>query len=108
MFLSKLIPVEDAKKIIINCLKASPTERINLDKAYQRVNANEVVSALDSPPFDRSAMDGYAVQAEYTFGHSEKNPVQLKIVDHIGAGEESKLKLQKFDAPLYLPMPMLW
>ncbi|NYT18462.1 MAG: molybdopterin molybdotransferase MoeA, partial [Methanobacteriales archaeon] len=63
-----------------------------------RVLAQNVVSLLDAPPFDRSAMDGYAVRAEETFGHSEENPVQLKIVDRIGAGKVSKMDLKKGNA----------
>ena len=98
MFLSKLIPPEDAKKIIFNNLKAPLTEKISLEEAYQRVIAQDVTSTLDSPPFDRSAMDGYAVKAEDTFGHSEKNPVQLIIVDRIGAGEKSGVQLKNGEA----------
>jgi molybdopterin molybdotransferase len=98
MFLSKLIPPEDAKKIIFNHLKAPSTEIVDLEKAYQRVIAQDVTSNLDSPPFDRAAMDGYAVKAEDTFGHSDKNPVQLKIIDIIGAGEKSRVLLKKGEA----------
>ena len=98
MFLSKFIPVEDAKKIISGCLREPSTEEVNLEGAYRRVNALDVYSYLDSPPFDRSAMDGYAVLAEDTFGHSANNPTQLKVVDGIGAGEESKVKLKEGEA----------
>lgn len=98
MFLSKLIPSEDAKKIISNCLKPTKVEEIKLEEAYSRVLSQKIISNLDSPPFDRSAMDGYAIQAEDTFGHSEKNPVQMKIVDRIGAGEKSDVNLEKGEA----------
>lgn len=98
MFLSKLIPTEEAKKIIFDGLKSTPHENINLEKAYQRIIAKDITSSLDSPPFDRSAMDGYAVQAEDTFGHSERNPTQLKIVDRIGAGEKSLRNVEKGEA----------
>lgn len=98
MFLSKLIPAEEAKKIIFDGLKSTPHENINLEKAYQRIIAKDITSSLDSPPFDRSAMDGYAVQAEDTFGHSERNPTQLKIVDRIGAGEKSLRNVEKGEA----------
>lgn len=98
MFLSEFIPVEDAKNIISRCLRESLTEEIDLESAYRRVNAREVHSTLNSPPFDRSAMDGYAVLAEDTFGHSVNNPTQLTVVDGIGAGEESKLELKPGEA----------
>jgi len=98
MFLSKLMPMDDAQKIINNCLKTREIEEIPLEKAYQRVNAQDVISTLNSPPFDRSAMDGYAIQAEDSFGHSPTSPFQLKVVDHIGAGQKSDLKLTSGEA----------
>lgn len=98
MFLSKLMPMDDAQKIINTCLKTIEIEEIPLEEAYQRVNAQEITSTLNSPPFDRSAMDGYAIQAEDSFGHSPTNPFQLRVVDHIGAGQKSDLKLKSGEA----------
>jgi len=94
MFISKLMPTPDAKQIILECLNSPEIEEISLENAYQRVIAQEIISTLNSPPFDRSAMDGFALKAEETFGHSETNPVELKIVDRIGAGQKSKLKIE--------------
>ncbi|OPX58380.1 MAG: molybdopterin biosynthesis protein MoeA [Methanobacterium sp. PtaB.Bin024] len=98
MFLSELIPVSDAKKTIYNCLKEPVIEEIDLENAFKRVNARKVHSNLNSPPFDRSAMDGYAILAENTFGHSANNPIQLKLVDSIRAGEKSKVELKNGEA----------
>jgi molybdopterin molybdotransferase len=98
MFLSKLTPVPDAKKIIMKSMTSTEVELINLDEGYQRVTAQDVVSVLNSPPFDRSAMDGFAIRAEDTFGHSQTNPVQLTIINRIGAGELSTLELKKNEA----------
>ncbi|AUB60829.1 molybdopterin molybdenumtransferase MoeA [Methanobacterium subterraneum] len=98
MFLSQFTTPDDAKKIITDSLKTSAVEEIPLEKAYQRVIAQEVISTLNSPPFDRSAMDGYAILAEDSFSHSETNPFHLKVVDRIGAGEKSNLKLKSGEA----------
>lgn len=98
MFLSKLMPMDDAQKIINTFTESTEVEEISLEEAYQRVNAQEVISTLNSPPFDRSAMDGYALLAEDSFGHSETNPFQLKVVDRIGAGQKSDLKLKSGEA----------
>ncbi|WP_456469142.1 molybdopterin molybdotransferase MoeA, partial [Archaeoglobus sp.] len=43
----------------------------------------------DIPPFDRSAMDGYAVVAEDTFGASQTNPIMLELVGSVEIGEIS-------------------
>jgi molybdopterin molybdotransferase len=95
MFLSHLIPVKKARQIIKNILTQTGIEEIRLEDAHRRVLAENVISRLDSPNFDRSAMDGYALKAEDTFGFSEKNPAQLVIIDRIGAGQTSKVVLKK-------------
>ena len=82
----------------MNRMKTTEMELINLDEGYRRITARDIISILNSPPFDRSAMDGFAIRAEDTFGHSQTNPVQLKIIDRIGAGQISKMELKKNEA----------
>jgi molybdopterin molybdotransferase len=89
MFLSNLMPVKKAQKIIDSSLKKVGIEKISLEDAYRRVLSEDVISELNSPPFERSAMDGYAIHAEDTFGFSETNPAKLTIIDTIGAGQVS-------------------
>ena len=67
MFLSQLIPVEKARQIIEENQQIMSEEIIKLEKAHKRVNCSEFISQHNSPPFDRSAMDGYALQAQDTF-----------------------------------------
>ena len=78
MFLSNLMPVKKAQKIIDSSLKKVGVEKISLEDAHMRVLSEEITSQLNSPPFERSAMDGYAIHAEDTFGFSETNPANLK------------------------------
>lgn len=102
MFLSELTPVPKAHAIIENTIKQAsienPIEKIPLENAHRRVIAQDVTSLLDSPPFDRSAMDGYAIRAQDTFGFSQRNPVKLNIVDRIGAGSKSNVILKSGEA----------
>jgi molybdopterin molybdotransferase len=98
MFLYELMPVPKAEEILKNRLNHTETEMLNLEQVHRRVLAQEVVSLLDAPPFDRSAMDGYAIRAEETFGYSEENPAHLNIVDRIGAGKVSSLNLKEGEA----------
>lgn len=95
MFLSQLIPVHDALKTIENSIKKTGVEIIPLEDAHQRVLAQDITSQLDSPPFSRSAMDGYAVKAQDTFGASLKNPIKLTIVDRICAGSTSSATVKE-------------
>ena len=94
MFLVNLIPVQQALKIIEITLKQTKVEKIPLEEAYQRILAEDIISLLDSPPFSRSAMDGYALKAQDTFNSSQKNPVHLTIIDRIGQ-EAVPLRLLK-------------
>ena len=98
MFISELIPVKKALDIIKRSLKPTDVEEVPLEDAYRRVLAEDVKSLLSSPPFERSAMDGYAIRAEDTFGFSESNPAHLKIVDRIGAGQMSNVVVQSGEA----------
>jgi len=50
---------------------------------------------MDIPPFDRSAMDGYAIKAEDSFGASPKNPKKIKLVGTIEIGEYPRLRINR-------------
>jgi molybdenum cofactor synthesis domain-containing protein len=67
------------------------TERIPLMSAAGRVAAAEVRSAVDVPPFARSAMDGYAVVSTDTTHATQATPVRLRIVDRIYTGQPSQI-----------------
>ncbi|MHC1579188.1 MAG: molybdopterin molybdotransferase MoeA [Candidatus Alkanophagales archaeon] len=54
-------------------------EEVPLDRAFGRVLAEDVRSAVDVPPLDRAARDGYAVRAADTFGATPERPVRLRL-----------------------------
>ena len=87
MFLSKLDSLSGALKLIDENQKLMDTEEVPLTEAHKRVLAEEIIAYHNSPPFDKSAMDGFALKGENTFGASQSNPKTLKIVDAIGAGD---------------------
>ena len=57
-----------------------PAQRVPIAAALGRVLAEEVRAPVDVPSFDRSNVDGYAVQAADTFGASERQPRQLAML----------------------------
>jgi molybdopterin molybdotransferase len=61
-------------------------ERVPLPEALGRVLGEDVTSAGDVPPFDSSAMDGFAVRAVDTRGASPGSPVELKLAGESRAG----------------------
>ncbi|HML05187.1 MAG TPA: gephyrin-like molybdotransferase Glp [Methanobacterium sp.] len=86
---------EDAQNIIKNIPFKRKFEKISLKDAHRRVLKEDLYSTIDLPPFNRVSRDGFAVKAEDTFGASEDNPVVLKILETVKAGEVAKGKVLK-------------
>lgn len=98
MFLSKLDSLSNARKLISDNQKTTEIEEISIYDAHKRVLAEDIIAFHDSPPFDKSAMDGFALIAENTFGASNSAPKQLKVIDAIGAGDFSSKKVNENEA----------
>jgi molybdenum cofactor synthesis domain-containing protein len=89
-----LLPFDEAKRVIdANIKPIARTEIVNIDDSLGRVLAEEVVATLSTPPFDRAAMDGYAVKARDTFNASQLNPRVLDLIGEICAGETSQNRM---------------
>ncbi len=92
----ELVSVEEAKKRIFGRVKVErKVEEVPLIDAYGRILAEDCYSSVDVPPFDRATMDGYAVKAEDTFGADEDNPVALKVVGKVEAGEVPSVEVRR-------------
>jgi len=84
----RLISKAEALDIIKTSI--TPIERVEsilLEDSYGRILAEDVIAAFNVPPFDRSAMDGYALKAQDTYGASNFSPKKLKLVGVEHAGE---------------------
>ena len=71
---------DSALKMILEEMRKPQTERVPIVEALGRVLAEQIVSTLDSPPFAKSAMDGYAVCREDS-SHS------FQLLESIAAGK---------------------
>ena len=58
-----LIAIAEARRIVLEHVRPLDSEPVRLDAAAGRVLAEDVTSAIDVPPFDSSAMDGFALVA---------------------------------------------
>src|SRR5213080_927490 len=76
-----VIDRDEAERRFREVLDLSPleSETVPLADAWARVLAEDVVSPVDVPGFDRSNVDGFAVRAEDTFGASEEGPRALRL-----------------------------
>ncbi len=87
----KLTPYRKAFELMLDDIREiEGTKEVPLSEAYGRVLAEDIVSPVNSPPFSRAAVDGYAVRAEDTFQAREYSPVELEVIDEITAGMESQ------------------
>ncbi|MHB9027448.1 MAG: molybdopterin molybdotransferase MoeA [Candidatus Latescibacterota bacterium] len=75
-----MIPFEEAFDIVMQSVRKTGSERVDFTSSLNRVLAEDVRSDLDMPPFDKSAMDGYACRREDLEG-------TLRVVEIIPAGQ---------------------
>ena len=79
---------DDAMRLVMDAgHPIDRVERVALTEADGRVVAAEVTATVDVPPFDRAAMDGYAVVAADTFGASAQSPKKVACVDRVFTGQ---------------------
>jgi molybdopterin molybdotransferase len=85
-----MIQVHEALDKILSKIKLKGVEKVPLDQALGRVLAEDVISRINNPPLDNSAMDGYALIAEDIQSASPEKPVKLEVVEEIAAGYTAK------------------
>ncbi|NLF11137.1 MAG: molybdopterin molybdotransferase MoeA [Anaerolineaceae bacterium] len=89
-----MISVEEALAEILSHVRPLNPERVAILDALGRVLAEEIVSDIDIPPFDNSAMDGYAVRAANVAGASPESPVRLAVTGSVAAGYVSSGRVE--------------
>lgn len=86
--------VAEAQERMLAAAPALDPERVALAGALGRALAEEVAASATLPPWDNSAMDGFAVRAEDIAGASPAQPVVLKVVGRTRAGEIPGVSLE--------------
>jgi molybdopterin molybdotransferase len=75
-----MITYDEAKSLMIDAARTLPQEKVALDEAVGRILAQDIHSDIDMPPFDKSAMDGYACRRE------DLETGCLTIIEEVPAG----------------------
>ena len=92
----KLVALPEALELVLlNSDPVGRTEEVADAAAAGRVLAVDVVSQMDVPPFDRSAMDGYAVRSDEVVGAGELSPVALRVAGELFAGDAATIRVEK-------------
>lgn len=82
-----MLSVEEARQRMLATIPVLPTERRDIFDCLGQVLAEALYATEDIPPFDNSAMDGFAVRAADVRAASEAEPAVLSVVETIAAGD---------------------
>ncbi len=89
-----MINVKKALSIILKSISPLGTEEVSLLNGLDRIIACDVRANCDLPPFDNSAMDGYALKAKDSKGATKIYPRILRVIEDVPAGYTAKRKLK--------------
>ena len=82
-----MLSVEEARENILSKFSKLETEKTPILKSLGSVISEDIFSEIDVPPWNNSAMDGYAVIKNDLLNASEENLIFLKVVEEIAAGQ---------------------
>ncbi|GGI40961.1 gephyrin-like molybdotransferase Glp [Mammaliicoccus stepanovicii] len=92
------VAVQDAIKKVIDVVENESIMTLNIEDSLNYILAENVIATYDIPRFNKSPYDGFAIRSEDSNGANGDNRIFFKVVDHIGAGTTSDVKLGKCEA----------
>ena len=92
---SALLTLEEARGRILEDVLPLRAESRPLSEALGRVLAEDATALLTLPPWDNSAMDGYAVRSEDVANASVEAPVRLTVIGEVAAGHEPEAEVSR-------------
>ncbi len=102
------IGFDEALELTLANVSAGQVEDLPLAQLTGKVLAEDIVSRVDSPSSTSSRKDGYAVMSSDLTGASDQNPVNLKVVGKLAAGDRANLQIangQAIRVTTGAPMP---
>jgi len=82
-----LLLLEEARDLVLGAIPGPlPSEIVGVSEGLGRVLAGPIVSSTDLPPWDNSAMDGYAIRTADVALATESGPVLLRVAGEVAAG----------------------
>lgn len=91
-----MLEIEECQQLLLNEIKPKNTTRmVHITECQGMVLASDIVAEMPVPPFPKSAMDGYAVQAFDTLGAAKEHPMKLKVAGELLAGDYQSIPYKK-------------
>ena len=82
-----LVSIDAHRADILDTIRPLPPTQLGITEAEGSVLAEDITASRPLPPFDNSAMDGYALIAADTAGAAEDAPVTLRVTGEVAAGD---------------------
>lgn len=92
------VSVAEAVFRVTERARLTGTETVPLEESYGRILVEPLRATHDVPHFTRSPYDGFAIRSADSAGASGQHRISFTVVDHIGAGEVSRVTLGAFQA----------
>ena len=102
-----LLPVEAALARMLEGVVPLPPESVAIDEAAGRVLAEPVSALVTLPPWDNSAMDGFAVRSTDVAAATREAPIALRVVGEVAAGHAPTVSVGAGEAVRILTGAML-
>jgi molybdopterin molybdotransferase len=100
-----MLSVEEAHGLVLDRCHALPPSRVDLMDALGRVLAEDVAADRDSPPFDKSVVDGYAVRSADLDAGANR---ELRVLEEVAAGQVPRRPVGPFETSMIMtgaPIP---
>lgn len=86
--------LKEALQMTMETIKPLPAENVSLVESIDRIAASDLFAIVDSPPMDSSRKDGYAVSTRDLAAATPENPVRLRLLGFMAAGDENDIQLK--------------
>jgi molybdopterin molybdotransferase len=93
-----MLRVGEASERILSEIRSLAPEKVSLRAALGRVCAEEILATVTMPPWSNSSMDGYAVRSADITAVMKGEPVTLRVVATIAAGDRAEQPLKRGQA----------
>lgn len=88
-----MLTIEEALARVLSCTRPLGVARVELGESLNRTLAADIATDIDQPPFDRSLMDGFAIQSD-----TNPRPTSFRIVGQIAAGQMATVVVRPGEA----------
>ena len=96
MTADRLLTVEEARERVFAAIAGRTESEVAwLSEGLGRVAAEHITSPIALPPWDNSAMDGYAIRAADTAAAADDAPVQLEVIREVRAGQPPDVEVRR-------------